>query len=65
MPLDPPSALRAGQVASTLQERGAGIGLADCLQAGICLRHDLPLATRNRTHFERVDGLRLVDVDSG
>ncbi|MDQ3153938.1 MAG: type II toxin-antitoxin system VapC family toxin [Actinomycetota bacterium] len=64
VPLDLASALRAGAVASALQERGTGIGLADCLQAGICLRHDLPLATRNRKHFERVDGLRLVDIDS-
>ncbi len=38
------------------------IGLADRLQAGICLNFDLPLATRNRKHFDRVEGLRLVDV---
>lgn len=62
--LDLASALRAGEVASALRERGAGIGSADCLQAGICLRHGLPLATRNRSHFERVDGLHLVDVDT-
>ncbi len=64
VPLDLASALRAGAVAAVLQQRGTGIGLADCLQAGICLRHDLPLATRNRKHFERVDGLRLVDVEA-
>jgi tRNA(fMet)-specific endonuclease VapC len=38
--------------------------MADCLQAGICLRFDLPLATRNHKHFERVAGLRLYDVDA-
>jgi tRNA(fMet)-specific endonuclease VapC len=37
--------------------------MADCLQAGICLRHDLALATRNRKHFERIPELRLVDID--
>ncbi len=62
--LDLASALRAGEIAATLQKAGSGIGFADCLQAGICLRHDLPLATRNRRHFDRVEGLRLVDVDA-
>ncbi len=60
--LDLKSALRASEIAAGLNESGSAIGFADCLQAGICLRHDLPLATRNRKHFDRVDGLRLVDV---
>lgn len=64
VPLDLASALRAGEVASTLQSNGTGIGFADCMQAGICLRYGLPLATRNRKHFERVDGLQLVDVEA-
>ncbi|WP_343602130.1 type II toxin-antitoxin system VapC family toxin [Mycobacterium sp.] len=58
-PLDSRSALRAGDVAATLRGAGQEIGLADCLQAGICLNFDLPLATRNRKHFNRVRGLRL------
>lgn len=61
--LDLASALRAGEVAAELNRAGSAIGFADCLQAGICLRHDLPLATRNRKHFDRVRGLQLVDVD--
>jgi tRNA(fMet)-specific endonuclease VapC len=64
VPLDLASALRAGEVASALQASGTGIGFADCMQAGICLRHGLPLATRNRKHFERVEGLQLVDVEA-
>lgn len=63
--LDLASALRAGEVASALNAAGTGIGFADCLQAGVCLRHDLPFATRNRSHFERVAGLRLVDPLEG
>jgi len=62
--LDLLGAIRAGEVASALQARGAGIGLADCLQAGICLRRELPLSTRDRQHFSRIDGLRLFDVDA-
>jgi tRNA(fMet)-specific endonuclease VapC len=61
-PLDSASALRAGDVAASLRGAGQDIGLADCLQAGICLNLDLPLATRNRKHFDRVAGLRLLDV---
>jgi tRNA(fMet)-specific endonuclease VapC len=61
-PLDPAGALRAGDVAATLRAAGQDIGMADCLQAGICLNLDLPFATRNRKHFNRVEGLRLLDI---
>ncbi len=64
VPLDLASALRAGEVASTLQASETGIGFADCLQAGICLRYGLPLATTNRKHFERVAGLQLIDIET-
>ncbi len=61
-PLDPASALRAGEVAATLRAAGQDIGMADCLQAGTCLNFDVTFATRNRKHFDRVEGLRLLDV---
>jgi tRNA(fMet)-specific endonuclease VapC len=61
-PLDAGSALRGGEVAATLRGNGQDIGLADCLQAGICVNFDLTLATRNRKHFDRVSGLRLLDI---
>lgn len=61
LPLDLPSALRGGEISAALRQRGESIGFADCLQAGTCVRHDLPLATRNRKHFERVDALQLVE----
>jgi tRNA(fMet)-specific endonuclease VapC len=63
-PLDPGSALRAGEVAAALRAAGQDIGMADSLQAGICLNFELPFATRNRKHFNRVAGLSLVDVDA-
>ena len=63
-PLDPGSALRAGEMAATLRAAGQDIGMADCLQAGICLKFDLPFATRNRRHFTRVEGLRLLDFNA-
>lgn len=61
LPISLTAALRAGEVAALLRQRGQPLGLADCLQAGTCLHHDLPLATRKRRHFERVDGLRIID----
>ncbi|HUH68384.1 MAG TPA: type II toxin-antitoxin system VapC family toxin [Mycobacterium sp.] len=61
-PLDSGCALRAGELAATLRGAGQDIGLADCPQAGICLNFDLPFATRNHKHFNRVPGLRLHDV---
>lgn len=64
LPLDLASALRGGEVFAQLRSEGRGIGFADCLQAGICLRQDLPLATRNRKHFQRVDGLRLSEISA-
>lgn len=39
--------------------RAASIPLPDALIAATALAADLPLATRNRRHFERVEGLRL------
>jgi tRNA(fMet)-specific endonuclease VapC len=62
LPLDLRSAFRAGEVAARVRQLGQPIGFADCLQAGICLRHEVPLATRNHKHFSRVDGLELADL---
>jgi len=61
LPLDALSADRAAAVRLKLEEAGVGIGMADSLIAGIALAHGATLLTRNRRHFERVDGLKLVD----
>ena len=62
MPLQPADAERAAQVRRTLDSQGRSIGMADSLIAGIALQHDLALFTRNRKHFERVEGLSLVNL---
>ena len=59
LPLDTRAALLAGEVFAELEAQGRGIGIKDCLQAGVCRRFDLPLATRNSRHYRRIDGLRL------
>jgi predicted nucleic acid-binding protein len=59
LPLDDPAADLAAEVRRRLEREGVGIGMADSLIAGIVLRHDGILLTRNRRHFERVSGLTL------
>lgn len=63
LPLDLASAKRAAEIRQSLEAGGDAIGMADSLIAGIALANDLPLMTRNRKHFEAVEGLRLVPVD--
>lgn len=64
LPLDTRAGLRAGEIAVRLREHGRPIGVADTLQAGICLRYEVPLGTRDTRHFERVAGLRLAALEA-
>jgi tRNA(fMet)-specific endonuclease VapC len=59
--LDREAAAQAARVRQQLEAAGTRIGMADSLIAGIALNHGLPLWTRNRKHFERVEGLRIVE----
>ncbi|HXN47147.1 MAG TPA: type II toxin-antitoxin system VapC family toxin [Bryobacteraceae bacterium] len=62
LPLDRTAAERAAEVRRKLERAGRPIGMGDSLIAGIALAHGLPLLTRNRSHFERVENLKLVDI---
>lgn len=62
LPLDRAAAERAATVRRKLDRTGQAIGMADSLIAGIALIHGLPLLTRNRNHFVRVEDLKLVDI---
>ena len=64
LPLDALGALEAGKLSVALRAEGRGIDVKDSLQAGVCLRFDLPFATRNLRHFERVPGLRLEPMEA-
>jgi tRNA(fMet)-specific endonuclease VapC len=61
-PLDDRAADLAAGVRRDLRAQGEDVGMADSLIAGIVLRHGGDLLTRNRRHYQRVDGLRLVDL---
>ncbi len=62
LPLDRAAADRAAGIRRSLESRGQAIGMADSLIAGIVLAHDAMLLTRNRKHFERVEGLKLATL---
>lgn len=62
LPLDGMGGLLAGEIFIALADKGTMVEIKDAMIAGTCLRFDLPLATRNLRHFERVPGLRLVPV---
>lgn len=62
LPFDEPAAERAARARLALEAEGRAIGSADLQIAGICLSRDLPLWTRNRAHFERIQGLGLLPV---
>lgn len=44
--------------------RNTGVALPDCLIAATALEHELEIMTRNRRHFERIDGVALRDPDA-
>lgn len=59
LPLDEAGADEAAEIRRKLEGSGVGIGMADSLIAGIVRRNGGVLLTRNRRHYERVEGLSL------
>ena len=55
------AALCGGNLLRELRAAGAGIGIRDAMQAGICLEARAPLITRNLRHFTRVPGLEVIE----
>lgn len=62
LPLDEAAADAAAAIRRRLDRGGDPIPMADCLIAGIVSCHNGDLLTRNRRHFERIPGLRLVSI---
>ena len=63
LPLDVESASRAAAVQRSLKAKGFSIGMGDSLIAGIALANGLELLTRNRKHFQQVEGLEVVSFN--
>jgi tRNA(fMet)-specific endonuclease VapC len=59
LPLDQEGADEAADIRRSLESAGIGIGMGDSLIAGIVRSRHAVLLTRNRRHFDRVEGLEL------
>jgi predicted nucleic acid-binding protein len=60
LPFDDSTVDTARMVYRQLRQENKLIGLGDILIAATAIANDLPLATFNRNHFERICGLQLV-----
>ncbi|MDR1963448.1 MAG: type II toxin-antitoxin system VapC family toxin [Planctomycetaceae bacterium] len=62
LPVDDTTIEMAHQIHRQLKRDRCLLDIADILIAATAIVNDLPLATINRKHFERINGLRLVDL---
>ena len=63
IPIDFEIARIFGEMRSGLRQTGMSLADFDLLIAATALRHDLTLVTRNRRHFDRIPGLRLLNAE--
>jgi len=64
LPLTEEIARRAAKLDVSLIRQNLQIGIKDTFIAATCLAHDLPLLTVNIRHFDRIDGLQLIDLNT-
>ena len=60
IPITEPVARVHADIWADLTGRGQQVGAHDLWIAATALAHDLGVATRNSTHFQRIEGLRVV-----
>ena len=60
LPFNDEIALRSGQIYQALKRKNQMIEIRDIYIAATSLVHRLPLATLNKKHFERIEGLLLI-----
>ncbi len=61
LPLDENAIDAAVMINASLKRKRKQIGMADLFIAATAVSRELPLATLNRKHFERIDALQLID----
>ncbi len=59
LPFGPEEARLAADIRQQVESKGQPIGMADYMIAATCIAADGTLLTRNRKHFDRIEGLRL------
>lgn len=60
VPFDRECALKAGEINADLASSGRPIDTEDVMIGATALVHDVPVVTRNVSHFERIDDLEVV-----
>ncbi|USZ67466.1 PIN domain-containing protein [Halorussus salilacus] len=60
VPFDRDCAMKAGEVHADLLSDGRRIDVEDVMIGATALVHDVPVATRNVSHFERIGDLEVV-----
>ena len=63
LPFNTKSARQSATIYQQLKAKNKLVEVPDILIAGTAMSHNLPLATLNRKHFERIKDLQLVDLD--
>jgi len=62
-PLDFESARLAGKIYRILRGRGELVEFRDILIGAVCIRHGLPLVTRNVRHFKKLEEFGLTVIN--
>lgn len=60
IPFDESTSDRAVDINTNLKRKRKQIALADLFIAATAISNNLPLATLNRKHFDRIDGLNII-----
>jgi len=60
LPFDEPAVNAAIQINQTLKLKRKQIEIADLFIAATAISNDLPIATLNKKHFERIDALSII-----
>jgi len=61
IPFDESSVDKAVEINNMLKRKRKQINLADLFIAATAMNYNLPIATLNKKHFERIEGLTLVE----
>ena len=63
IPFDETCVDTAVGVNAALKRKRKQIGIADLFIAATALTRYLPIATINKSHFDRIDGLEIIDIE--
>ncbi len=64
LPFNTKAAKLSAKIYQQLKVQNKLVDIPDILIAGTAMSHNLPLATLNRKHFERINDLRVIDLNS-